>query len=116
MRKRILWTAAICLLGWAACKGESEGGPPKRKPDELGREIGSTYLVMMGEVGERIAATTDAAALHPELDKLKEEFQKIVDAKIKEGFFVRNPGLLKKMWKCLESFILEKKGRNNRKK
>ena len=29
---------------------------------------------MMAEVGERIAATTDTAALHPELDELKEKY------------------------------------------
>ena len=74
MRKRVLWTAVVCLLGWAACKSESEGGPPKRNAGDLGKEIGSTYLTMMAEVGERIAATTDTAALHPELDKLKEKY------------------------------------------
>ena len=40
MRKRVLWTAVVCLLGWAACKGESEGGPPKRNAGDLGKEIG----------------------------------------------------------------------------
>ncbi|MBI5486418.1 MAG: hypothetical protein HY905_03710 [Deltaproteobacteria bacterium] len=74
MRTRGLWTAVLCLLVWAACKGGGDGGPPKREPGDLGKEIATTYLAMMAEIGGQVAAVKDTATLRPEMDKLKEKY------------------------------------------
>ena len=69
-----LCSAVMCVvLALDACQGGG-GATAKRKPDELGTEIGQAYLKMMGEVGEAVAASADPATIHPLIDQLKAKY------------------------------------------
>jgi hypothetical protein len=65
---------ALCVvLSVDACQGAGAAAA-KRKPDELGAEIGQAYLKMMDEVGAAVATSTDPATIHPLIDQLKTKY------------------------------------------